>query len=109
MPREYAETVGWKWSSLFVNSLGRPSRPNLCGHDEPMAGTGGSEQPQRVGTNTAAGALPVLAAASDAGGETGGDSGTEAAAGGVLDLLGDPSVAEIHLASCPESASTARR
>ncbi|MFG1811998.1 ATP-binding protein [Streptomyces sp. NPDC049040] len=74
-----------------------------------MAARGGSEQPQRVDTNTAAGALPVLAAAGDAGGDAGGESGTEAAAGGVLDLLGDPSVAEVHLTSRPESASTARR
>lgn len=65
-----------------------------------MAGRGGSEQPQRVNANTAAGAPPVLA-----------DDGADAAeaAAGVLDLLGDPSVAEVHLASRPESASTARR
>lgn len=71
-----------------------------------MAGLGGSEQPRRAATAAAAplltdGAGPAAlpdpaAAAPDAG-----DSG--------LDLLGDPSVAEVHLTSRPESASTARR
>ncbi|WP_329174477.1 ATP-binding protein [Streptomyces sp. NBC_01477] len=63
-----------------------------------MAASGGSEQPQRVTTQTAAGAAPVLAEGADTAGD---------AAGGVLGL--DPSAAEVHLTSRPESASTARR
>nr|WSX76636.1 ATP-binding protein [Streptomyces sp. NBC_00899] len=76
-----------------------------------MAGRGGSEQPQRVNANTAAGATPVLAAAADADAADDAADAADAAeaASGVLDLLGDPSVAEVHLASRPESASTARR
>ncbi|MEW2522483.1 ATP-binding protein [Actinacidiphila alni] len=57
-----------------------------------MAGRGGSEQPQRV--NTAAGVAPLL---------------VEDAAATALDLVGDPSLREVHLTSRPESASTARR
>ncbi|WP_333770927.1 ATP-binding protein [Streptomyces sp. IBSBF 2435] len=63
-----------------------------------MAASGGSEQPQRVTTQTAAGAAPVLAEGADTAGD---------AVGGVLGL--DPSAAEVHLTSRPESASTARR
>ncbi|MFI0721821.1 ATP-binding protein [Streptomyces sp. NPDC021224] len=62
-----------------------------------MAGRGGSERPQRVESGPAAGPLPVLAA------------GAEGAEASALDLLGDPSLAEVHLTSRPESASTARR
>lgn len=63
-----------------------------------MAGRGGSERPQRVESGPAAGPLPVLAG-----------GGPEGAGAGVLELLGDPSLAEVHLTSRPESASTARR
>ncbi|MFI0897947.1 ATP-binding protein [Streptomyces sp. NPDC020983] len=65
-----------------------------------MAGRGGSERPQRVESGPAAGPLPVLADGAD---------GVDGAEPGVLELLGDPSLAEVHLASRPESASTARR
>ena len=57
-----------------------------------MAGRGGSEQPQRA--EPAAVVAPLL---------------PDDPAVGVLDLLGDPSVREVHLTSRPESASTARR
>jgi anti-sigma regulatory factor (Ser/Thr protein kinase) len=58
-----------------------------------MAGRGRSEQPQRTEV-PAAGVAALLA---------------DDAPAGALDLLGDPSVREIHLTSRPESASTARR
>lgn len=57
-----------------------------------MAARGGSEQPQRA--EPAAAVAPLL---------------PDDPAVGVLDLLGDPSVREVHLTSRPESASTARR
>lgn len=57
-----------------------------------MAARGGSEQPQRA--EPAAAVAPLV---------------PEDPAAGVLDLLGDPSVREVHLTSRPESASTARR
>ncbi|WP_031525296.1 ATP-binding protein [Streptomyces sp. NRRL F-5123] len=63
-----------------------------------MAGRGGSERPQRVESGPAAGPLPVLA---------GGAERAEEAGAPVLPA--DPSLAEVHLTSRPESASTARR
>ncbi|WP_405588177.1 ATP-binding protein [Streptomyces sp. NBC_01190] len=57
-----------------------------------MAGWGGAEQPRRA--DDAAEKVPVL---------------TDDVAAKALDLLGDPSVAEVTLTSRPESASTARR
>jgi anti-sigma regulatory factor (Ser/Thr protein kinase) len=75
-----------------------------------MAGLGGSEQPRRA--RTAAAAAPLAA---DAAGVISAAPTPSAAppvpAGeaGALELLGDPSVAEVHLTSRPESASTARR
>ncbi|MEV6012670.1 ATP-binding protein [Streptomyces sp. NPDC051976] len=57
-----------------------------------MAGRAGSEQPQRA--NAAAGTTPLQ---------------LEDEAASAFDLLGDPSVNEVHLTSRPESASTARR
>jgi anti-sigma regulatory factor (Ser/Thr protein kinase) len=57
-----------------------------------MPGRGGAEQPQRA--DAAAGALPIV---------------IDDAAAKALDLLGDPSVREVHLTSRPESASIARR
>jgi anti-sigma regulatory factor (Ser/Thr protein kinase) len=57
-----------------------------------MAGRSGAEQPQRA--SGAAGVSPLLA---------------DDIAAKALDLLGDPSTAEVHLTSRPESASTARR
>jgi anti-sigma regulatory factor (Ser/Thr protein kinase) len=56
-----------------------------------MPGRGEAEQPKRA---EAAAALPIL---------------TDEVAAKALDLLGDPSVGEVHLTSRPESASTARR
>jgi anti-sigma regulatory factor (Ser/Thr protein kinase) len=61
-----------------------------------MAGRGGPEQPWR--TEYAVGGPPVLA------GRAADDTAVT-----VLDLLGDPSVREVHLSSRPESAATARR
>ncbi|UWE12063.1 ATP-binding protein [Actinacidiphila bryophytorum] len=109
MPPEYAETAGWNGSFLFVNSLGCTPRRGVYGHDEPMAGRGGSEQPQRVDANTAAGAAPVLSGESGESAAPSGLADPAEAASGVLDLLGDPSAEEVHLTSRPESASTARR
>ncbi|MFC4030802.1 ATP-binding protein [Streptomyces polygonati] len=57
-----------------------------------MPGRGGAEQPQAA--DAAADRSPVL---------------TDDVAAKALDLLGDPSVREVHLTSRPESASTARR
>jgi anti-sigma regulatory factor (Ser/Thr protein kinase) len=86
-----------------------------------MAGLGGSEQPQRA--HTAAAAAPLLADGTGAGSSApAGDADPESGPGtgrvsgaapdaedSALDLLGDPSVGEVHLTSRPESASTARR
>ncbi|WUH90774.1 ATP-binding protein [Streptomyces sp. NBC_00433] len=74
-----------------------------------MSGRGGSEQPQRVNAQTAAGAVPVLPGAAEAEAADADAESAADAASTVLDLLGDPSVREVHLTSRPESASTARR
>ncbi|MEE4540746.1 ATP-binding protein [Streptomyces sp. V4-01] len=69
-----------------------------------MAGPGGSEQPQRAAA--AAAAAPLLAPAAPAAPPV---PSAPQAPDGDLDLPGDPSAAEVHLTSRPESASTARR
>lgn len=69
-----------------------------------MAGRGGSEQSQRAESGPAVGALPLL---TGEGAVT--DGAAEAAEGGVLERLGDPSIAEVLLVSQPESAGRARQ
>ena len=80
-----------------------------------MAGSGGSEQPQRADL-AAAEAVPVLAAPDAVAVFAAADAVplpvsvlADDGAGRALDPLGDPSVAEVRLASRPESAATARR
>jgi anti-sigma regulatory factor (Ser/Thr protein kinase) len=104
MPAEYARTWVRNVSFPLPNSGGWHPEPHRGGHDEVMAGRGGSEQPQRAESGPAAGALPVL---TEGGGTAG--AAVEAAEGGTPELPGDPSAGEVHLASRPESASTARR
>lgn len=70
-----------------------------------MPGRGGTEQPQRV---EAARAAPRVSLTPEGTGPAAG-AGPGEAAEGPLDLLGDPSVHEVHLTTRPESASTARR
>ncbi|MFI0939820.1 ATP-binding protein [Streptomyces sp. NPDC021020] len=98
MPLEYAKTRGRNAVFPLGNSPGWHSGGCAGGHHEGMAGRGGSERPQRVESGPAAGPLPVLA-------DGAGDAGEAGAPG----LLGDPSVAEVLLASRPESAFRARR
>lgn len=75
-----------------------------------MPGRGGTEQPQRAEAARAAAALPVdTPGCCGPPGEAAAEGGPGDAAAGVLDLLGDPVLAEVHLTSRPESASTARR
>jgi anti-sigma regulatory factor (Ser/Thr protein kinase) len=76
-----------------MNSPGYRAKRVRCGHHEDMVGRGGAEQPQRAETVAAIAPLPPEV-----------DADAKA-----LDLLGDPSAAEVHLTSRPESASTARR
>ncbi|MEW1863008.1 ATP-binding protein [Streptomyces sp. NPDC088194] len=70
-----------------------------------MAVRGGAEQPRQAAQ--VADGVPLMAA--DDPGEADDPDDAAAAAAKALELIGDPSVKEVHLASRPESASTARR
>jgi anti-sigma regulatory factor (Ser/Thr protein kinase) len=77
-----------------MNIQSYPAKAAGYGHHEVMAGRGASEQPQQAdGAVTDVAPPPV----------------DDKAAAKALDLVGDPSVGEVHLTSRPESASMARR
>jgi anti-sigma regulatory factor (Ser/Thr protein kinase) len=93
LPSAYAFRVAGNHPCDGFNSPGSGPNRRPDGHDERMAGRGGSEQAQR--SSSAAAAWTVVP--------------QDRYDANPLVLLGNPSLDEVRLTSRPESASTARR